>query len=241
MIRITDAWFEFKGKRSDDMGIRLRQMPARGMPAERGKYEELPGRSGALWFSEDGYGTVDVRIECDVPDGHMDSIAAWLTGSGLLRFSDEPNRAYEARIIRSFSRSNPFPRFTLQRFTVVFSCQPFRLLYPAADDIVVTASGTTLDMVGTAPAAPRVAIYGSGDFMVAIGRQAMFFTDISSGVIVDSALMDALTLDGGGLLNNNVSGDFFTLDPGYPTTVSWTLDSGAALSKIIITPRWRYY
>ena len=42
MIRITEAWFEFKGKRSDDMGIRLRQMPTRGMPAERGKYEELP-------------------------------------------------------------------------------------------------------------------------------------------------------------------------------------------------------
>ena len=77
--------------------------------------------------------------------------------------------------------------------------------------------------------------------MVAIGRQVMFFTGISDGVIVDSALMDALTLDGGGLLNNHVSGDFFTLDPGYPTTVSWTLDSGAALSKIIITPRWRYF
>lgn len=240
MIRLTEAWFEFKGIRSDAMGIMLAKMPTRAIPAERGAFQTVSGRSGAVWSSDGGYEMIEIRMECDVPDGRMDAISQWLTGEGLLRFSDEPGRAYEARIARSFQRTNPVPRFTKQRFTVSFTCQPFRLLYPAASAITVTSSGTVLDFVGTAPAQPRVEIRGRGDFMVTVGRTTMFFTDISEGIIVDSELMDALSLDGASLMNNHVSGDFFELDPGFPASVSWIVNSGS-VSSVTITPRWRYF
>ena len=240
MIRLTEAWFEFKGVRSDSMGIMLAKMPTRGMTAERGEFQIVSGCSGAVWSPAGGYEMVEIRVECDVPDGHMDAIAQWLTGGGLLRFSDEPGRAYEAQIMRTFQRTNPLPRFTKQRFTVAFTCQPFRLLHPAAAPITVTASGTVLDFVGTAPSQPRVEIRGSGDFMVTVGRTTMFFSEISDGIIVDSELMDALSLDGASLMNNHVSGDFFELDPGFPANVAWVLSSGTVTS-VTITPRWRYF
>lgn len=241
MIRLKEAWFEFNGQRSDNMGIMLTKMPTRGMAAERGAHQEVPGRSGAVWLSEGGYGTVEVRLECYVPDGSMDAIAKWLTGSGLLRFSDEPDRAYEARIAKGFSRTNPMPRFTMQQFTVTFVCQPFRLLYPAAGAITITQSGTLIAPQGTAPAQPKVEIHGSGSFALTIGQTSMFFTDIREGIIVDSGLMDALDLSGSVLMNNYVSGDFFELDPGGVNTVSWILEDSASISKVIVTPRWRYY
>lgn len=240
MIRLTEAWFEFAGKRSDGMGILLSQMPVREHPAARYTGFTVKGRSGVVRMSDGAFDEIEVSVVCDVPDGRIDAIAAWLTGSGLLRFSDEPDRAYEAHVVKAFKRSNPFPRFSCQRFTVIFSCQPFRLLYPAAADIAVTASGTALTAQGTAPARPRIAITGSGDFTLTIGRQSMDFTGISGGVIVDSELMDALTPDGAGLLNNCVAGDFFAIDPAYPNTVSWALEDGAEITRVVITPRWRF-
>ena len=241
MNRLKEAWFEFAGQRSDAMGIQLTKMPTRGMAAEKGTFQEVAGRSGAVWLPEDGFGTVEVRVECYVPDGKMDAIACWLTGAGLLRFSDEPDRAYDARIAKGFSRSNPLPRFSMQQFTVVFVCQPFRRLYPEAAAITVTASGTSIEQQGTAEAFPRVEIHGSGSFSMTIGMTTMFFTDISEGIVVDSELMDALDLSEAQLLNNSVSGDFFVLDPQGTCVLSWILDDGASISEVLITPRWRYY
>lgn len=241
MIRLREAWFEFNGRRSDEMGIMLTKMPVRGMAAERGKFQKIPGRHGAVWQPEDGMDTVEVKIECYVPDGNMEEISRWLTGSGLLCISDDPEWAYEARISKSFSRSNPIPRFTMQQFAVVFTCQPFRLMYPEAAPITITENGKRLSPEGNAIAQPRVEIRGSGSFMLTIGMRTMFFTDITDGIVVDSELMDALNLTGSALLNNHVSGDFFELDPEGMNVVTWVLEDGAEISEVIITPRWRCY
>lgn len=241
MQRIKKAWFSFNGRRSDELGIELAKMPTRGMSAERGTSHMIPGRTGAVWSPDGGSDDIEVKIECYVPSGDIAAAARWFRGSGQLVISDEPDRAYEARIVKGFTRSNPFPRFTAQMFTIVFTCNPVRYLYPRADTIDVTKSGTKLDVRGTAPAQPRVTIRGKGDFSVTIGMRTMFFTGITDGIIVDSELMDALSLDGAQLLNNHASGDFYELDPYGSNVVSWSLASGARIDSVKVTPRWRYY
>ena len=60
-------------------------------------------------------------------------------------------------------------------------------------------------------------------------------------------LMDALTMDGAGLLNRCIlsnSDDFFRIWPGS-NVISWGVGSGdeeenGSISKIIIMPRWRW-
>lgn len=240
-MRKRTGWFEFKGELSTGYKAYLMDEMRYIRGAERGKSLIASGRDGDLWIADNSRAAVDIKRRIWVPRSKLNAASAWLTGSGLLRFSQEPGCAWEARA----DRETEYKQVTLggdpwYEGTVTWICQPYRLLYPAASPIQITASGQSLTMQGTAKALPRVEIIGSGNFMVTIGRQAMFFDGISGGVIVDSQLMDALTLDGGGLMNAHVSGDFFQLDPAYPTTVTWVLESGATIQKIAITPRWRF-
>ena len=66
-------------------------------------------------------------------------------------------------------------------------------------------------------------------------------------IVVDSEKMDALTMDGAGLLSRCIlsnSDDFFRIYPGA-NVLSWGVGSGdeeesGSITKIIITPRWRW-
>ena len=50
--------------------------------------------------------------------------------------------------------------------------------------------------------------------------------------------MDALNLEGSQLLNDKISGVPYEIQPGN-NTVKWLITSGN-ISRVVITPRWRY-
>lgn len=247
MNRITEAWFEFKGIRSDSMGVYLRQMATRFVPGVNIERKKVAGRNGALKYGPRIYNDVQVRIECDVRDEkRLPEVLAWLTGEGLLRFSDEPEFAYDASVEREFSRAPIMNRYKGQRFVITWTCAPFRRLYPEAGAIAYAEPGI-LENPGTAPALPLIKIVGSGAFSVTIGMQTVFFIDVENGIIIDSELGDALTLDGMQLANDKMDGPLFEIRPGF-NDVSWltggTDEDGNAIpgsiTQITITPRWRY-
>ena len=235
MRRLTEAWFEFAGVRSDEIGVRLLAMPKRPQAAEKGERLMIPGRSGYLWMSEAGAReAVELRIECVSDDAYnADAVAEWLSGEGLLVFSDEPNRAYQARVVDEFARESRFLHFDAQRFTVPFLCQPHRYLYPAAASIKLTAKGSVSNP-GTAESLPRIKIAGSGNLTVNIGA---YQVDVSGGtVIIDSEKMDCFASDGITLANSRVSMDEFPrLAPGA-NNISWS----GNVSSVTIDGRWRY-
>lgn len=247
MNRLKEAWFEFKGIKSTDMGIRLRQMPTRFLPGRNTSRKNVAGRNGSVSYGASSDNDIQVRQECDALDEtKFKELWYWLSGTGSLRFSDEPDLAYDASIEKEFVRAPIMPRGTGQRFTVIWICNPHRRQVPEADPIVITESGTELLNPGTAPALPRIEIVGSGDFSLNIGMQTLFFTDVDGGIIVDSELGDALTADGALLANDCIDGDLFQIQPGL-NTVSWLLggadedlDATGRIEKITITPRWRY-
>lgn len=238
MRKETDAWFEYNGTRCYEHGAMMIARPVRYAPALKGKAKDVSGRNGSLYVTDGCYDDVEVTLEFAVPDmTDVSGVNAWLTGTGLLRFSDEPDYAYEARIVKAFKREAVAPRLSGVRYTVTFSCQPFRLLYPEADAVTFGAAGTIFNP-GNAPAQPRVTIVGTGDFTVTIGAQTIYFTGVSGGIIVDTALMDALTLDEQNLANDKMSGTPWTIAPGS-NAVSWAIEDGSVTS-VTILPRWRY-
>lgn len=235
MKTLKEAWFEFKDVRSDAMGVMMLARPEREQPGANGENRQVAGRSGRLWLGDGSYDNGAAEVVCVVPDGDMDAVLAWLTGSGWLRFSDEPDRAYQARAVKGIVRTQPMPRLAAQRFTVQFDCQPFRYLYPEAADIVLTATGT-VNNPGTAPAQPKLRIEGDGDISVSIGGQWMAFEGVSGGVVVDCRLMEVFDLTETRLLNGIAQMDEFpTLQPGA-NLISWSGD----VARVVITPRWRY-
>ena len=235
MKQVREAWFEFKGVRSDRMGVEMLERPRRETPAAKGESCAVSGRSGRLWIDDGAWENVSVEMACAVPDGQMDDVLAWLTGMGELRFSDEPDRVYRARVRGGMWRTMPFARLSAQKFELSFDCEPFRYLYPAAEAIVLTEPGV-IENPGTAPAQPRLMIEGSGSFVVTVNGCMMEFEGVEGGIVVDCGQMDCLSLDGAQLLNGCVGmAEFPVLRPGQ-NSVSWT----GNVEKITVEPRWRF-
>ena len=235
MRALKETWFEFKGVRSDAMGVMMLVRPEREQPAANGENRQVAGRSGRLWLGDGSYDNGAADVTCIVPEGEMDVVLAWLTGSGWLRFSDEPDRAYQARVAKGIVRTQPMPRMAAQRFTVQFDCQPFRYLYPEAADIVLTAAGTVYNP-GTAAAQPKLRIEGSGDISVRIDGRWMTFEGVSGGVVVDCRLMEVFDLNETRLMNGIAQMDEFPVLQSGANLVSWS----GGVTRVVITPRWRY-
>lgn len=235
------------------MGVRIRSAHLLSRGEMRGSQEAVAARDGYLWISDDALKQFDAKYTCRVPLSQLRACMAWLHGSGRLRFSQEPAAQYDARPIKAIEYKRAVPGADpLYEFTVTFACQPYAFVYPEAADIEITASGQSFTAQGTYFALPKLTIAGSGAFRVTIAggghSSSMFFTGVpSGGIVVDSMLMDALTPDGAGLLNGCImanSDDFFRIYPG-DNTISWGLGSGdgeeaGTITKITITPRWRY-
>lgn len=248
------TWFEFNEINSAEMDVRLTGVHVYSRGEQRGSQEEVSGRSGYVWLSDGATGAFDIKRTCLAPQSRLREIAAWLTGSGQLRFSNEEGAMYDARVndrldFKFYARGED-PLF---EFEVTFSCQPFPRMWPEVDPVEIIFREdqprpyVDLPNPGTAPSLPRVEIRGNGYFSVTIGKQTIFFSNIKDGIIVDSELMDALTIDGALLANDKMDGDFFEIQPG-PNVVQWIEggenDEGdpeaGKLERITIIPRWRY-
>ena len=243
MPRINSTWFEFCGENSQNYGVRIMDAYMVTAPGVRGSSKTVAGRSGDLWLSTGEYNTVTVKHTIRVPLSRYGDMLKWLDQSGHLVFSQSPNYAYNARFNRGSGNNGiEFKAVTkgrdpLLEGQITFTCQPFRYMYPQPDEVTFAAPGSIFNP-GTTGSQPKVTITGSGDFSVTIGGETLYFTGITDGIIVDSELMDALSLDGTALMNNNMSGTPWTIQPGA-NAVSWAVDSGSVLS-VKILPRWRF-
>lgn len=237
--RLYECWFEFCGINceNDQICLQLSELPTRELPVRRGERVTVPGRSGYLFVpeGEDVYEEIGIVCNCITLEGYKFSrIDPWLNRTGFLRFSDEPERAYKARLLDQPSRHSIFPKFDGQQISLVFTAQPWRYIYPEPEAQPASNGGRFLNG-GDAKSAPRITISGSGSMSVTIAGQPMSFSGVpSGGIIVDSDAMDCF-LPNGALANQYASFDKFPLlNPGY-NTISW---SGGA-TGVTILPRSR--
>lgn len=238
MKRLTEAWFTFRGVKSSDMGIYIKQMPVRYLPGRNYTRKHASGADGTYALGDGAYNDARVQMEVDLRDEtKLTDVLAWLTGSGELVFSDEPDLAYEASIEKEYSRAAISPRLTGQRFTITWTCKPFRRMIPAASPITLTAAGN-IDNPGTVYSLPKITVVGSGDFSITIGMQTMFFSGVEDGIVLDSEKVDAFDPEETMLVNDWAYGEFFRIQPGL-NHVSWALEDGASIESITIEPRWR--
>lgn len=150
-------------------------------------------------------------------------------------FGNEPNRSYDARIINQIDFSKILRGCGYRSFAVPFQCQPYKRLYPPAEDITLTASGMTIHNPGTVPAWPKFTLYGSGTITLITYSGAVTLSGIGNGIILDWEAQECMSLDSSELLNDKVDGDPQYLPPG-DSTISWT----GKVVRLVVTPNWRY-
>ena len=191
--KLTSAWLSSRARRNTDRGVRLLSLPVRYHPAERGEFLRVPGRNGSLWAGEDAFDDVTVRVQCQTTDdADMATVLRVVVWRGELRFSDDPERFYRARVTKEFSRSAAMNRFVNQTFTVTFDCQPF-LYHREVEDIPLTSSPATVSNPGTHKSAPRLTIEGTGDAVLTIGTQILEVTDLAAASSSMRSCANALT------------------------------------------------
>lgn len=248
MARLNLGWFEFNGIKSSDMGVRIVGPQSYTSGLRRGSEEPVAGKNGYTWLSDETREQYDIKRTCHVHASARRAVKSWLSGSGALRFSGEADAQYEARIIGRIDYKQICPgEDPIYEFQVSFTVQPDPYVYPPAGVFVATAQGMELPTPENAYGLPIITIFGSGNFSLTIGNQTAYFSGVADGIILDSELGDALTLDFALLANDKVNGDLFELGSG-PNVISWQLGgedetgnaSDGSIESVSILPRWRW-
>lgn len=224
-------YFIFKGIDSSPLLI-INKLPPIIIPDRNVEKIEVPGRNGFLTEDDGTYQGIIKPVECTIRDlSQIDFICSWLTGSGDVIFSNQPDRLFKATIINKIEFSKV--AHTFHKFLIQFDCQPHPLMLDNA--LIALTAPTTLFNPGTAYSEPIIKIYGTGDITLTINSNNIYLYNVADYVTIDGVLGDVLKDTG--LKNNDASFDWdkFLLQIGE-NTISWT----GTVTKIEITPNWRY-
>jgi phage-related protein len=164
----------------------------------------------------------------------ISAAAAWLTGSGDLILGNDSTYAYDAQIIDEIRFEKILRGHGHRRFVVPFLCHPLKKKASTEADIELTSSGTVAN-IGHVSSRPLIKIEGSGNVTLAVGSYALTITGISTSILIDSDLGIATNAAKTANESYKVSGAWPLLVVGN-NAVSWT----GTVSKVTITPRWRY-
>lgn len=250
---ITEPYFIWNGVDSRTMGVIVTDVAPLVFPAERVEEIVVPGRPGALVRDEgegifDSYAlTIGIANRSTVP---MGQIAAWLRGAGELILSTEPDRVYQARIIRQASTAYAFR--TSYNGAVNFQVQPLKAAYPPVPPIVFDGDGEGSDEIthqGDVPARPVYTLVGAGELILDVGdaseggagsRIVVDVGEEGDGCVIDTDAGTVTNLDGTESLTastqlyyNGFRGLWL---PAGTTPIAW----GANVDTVTVDPRWRW-
>ena len=228
-------YFKWKGTNSNTKHIRVQAKAPIIRPEERVEHVTIPGRPGELTQVE-GEHIYNSYIQTLtlIVDGKANVPAAeeWLTGEGYVTFDTQPTLQQRARIINAVTFSKHSHNLDYWVGDVQFYCEPIKGLI-AEENIEVTSSGTSLSNPGNMVALPLMEVTGSGAVSISCGGKTIVIPDLTSGWVIDCE--NRWILENGVQQFNAWTGDF----PRIPTGTSTFLFTGS-ISKIKITPRWRY-
>ena len=216
--------------------IRLRTVPEIVRPEERAKHITSPGRSGELTQLEgtDIYNGYIQTVQLAVVGGaNVRAAEAWLRGGGVVTFPAQPTLKQNARIINAVTFRKISHNLDVWEGDVQFYCDPLKMLVDTEEDIEVTESGTTVSNPGDVESKPLIEITGSGDMTISAGGKTISLTGITSGTVIDSEA--EWVLKNGSAQYGVYTGNF----PVLPVGDSTVLFTGS-ITKLTITPRWRY-
>lgn len=228
-------YFVFDGKSSAEFNAYIATSKAFDGAEHDEEVVEIPGRNGALVFSNGRYKNFVAEVACYIPHNmqtNVDGFRAFLSSKyGYYRYEEaiKPGEFRLARFIGPFSLSASDR--VGAAFTLSFDMKPQRFL--KSGEIPVTFNGSsTIYNVTEYDAKPLIRCYGTSG-TVTVGGIRVNVTGCSSYVDLDCDLMEAYE----GSANRNgtttlLDGEFPVLKPGSNAV------SFSGWSRVEITPRW---
>ena len=205
-------------------GLLIQTLPPIAKPKIRVQAEEIDGRDGDI-ITTLGYGAYDKEFQIGLYNEYdIDQIIAYFNTSGVVTFSNEPDKYYNYQILEQID----FER--LLRFktaTVKMHIQPFK--YSLSDNSttknITTQTELTIRNSGNIYAKPTITIEGSGTINLSLNGEQIFVIDLSTEnlITIDIANMNAYNPNTNTFLNRIVTGNYnnFIFNVGK-NVISWT-------------------
>lgn len=238
-------YFEYKGIRSTDLGLRIESKEVFSGPQYDLNFEEIPGRDGDLIRTNGRYPNVQVTYSVFLPaksvlelSAKIAAVKAWLY-TDLDRYhqlEDTYNPQFYRKAVFAGKLDIEDELNRIGVFTVSFSCLPF--MYSLEDGTQTEyATGDTVNNPYPFPSKPYIKVYGSGNgtltLQSASHNETWVFTALDEYLEIDSEQMNFYK--DAEPLNDLVEGSGFPVL--YPGENAITLTGG--ITKIEIEPRWR--
>lgn len=223
----------FNGSRCEDYRIHPVTRPDIPAPQRDMELLAIPGRSGILTKDNKRYDPIEISVEFNFyskPDKWSETFRnakRWLSGSGELEFSDDPDYFYKVYYAEIGDSEREMKR--IGRFKANFTCDPF--MYLRAGKREYDRAEVQYNPYSTAH--PVYKISGEGVCYLTVNGQAMR-ANIGQNLTIDTERMIAYRMDGT-MQNTAVSGDYedlYLLEGENQIAVT----SGFSLKVI---PNWR--
>lgn len=237
-------YFEYKGIRSSDMGLRIESKNVFSGPEYEVDFLSIPGRDGDLIAGSGRFPNVQVTYSVFIPaktiselSQKITAVKAWLY-SGLNSYhtlADTYDTAFFRNAVFAGKLDIEDELNRIGIFTISFSCKPFRYDAAGTESITLATSEVLLNPYPFT-SKPILRIEGKGKGTLTIqseGSNATWnFTAIDGYVEVDSEQMnfykDAESK------NDTVSGNGFPLLYPGENTVSFS----GGITAVTVIPRW---
>lgn len=211
------------GKNSINIkGLIIQKLPPISKPKIRTQIEEIDGRDGDI-VTPLGYSAYDKKFSIGLyGDFDIDEIIAFFNTSGIVVFSNEPDKFYHYEIVSQID----FERLIRFRTAeVTMHIQPFK--YSATDNDkvfnITNENSIQIRNSGNIYSKPTLTITGSGNIGIYLNEIQLFQIQLGNigSITIDTEKMEAYKE--GNLLNRLVSGNYdnFKLNIGK-NNISWT-------------------
>ncbi|MDR0405013.1 MAG: phage tail family protein [Oscillospiraceae bacterium] len=216
-------------------GLLICELPSISRPKIRTQITEIEGKDGDI-SDNLGYSAYDKTLKIALVKNYdINAIAKYLSGSGKITFSNEPDKFYNAQI----SEQIDFER--LIRFktaTVKFHTQPFKYLINESLAELEITHETEFSVInqGLEKSKPIITLTGSVIVEIVINGYAQFQVDIDDEYLtIDSEKEECYKDNLQTLKNRNMTGIFPVLQPGE-NVITWS----GNLTKIEVQPKSRW-
>lgn len=221
-------YFIFKGTRSDNLGIIVKEMPAISKSEKDIETIEVSGRNGAFHIDNGTYKTKRYKIKCVLKENtYLDQIKLLFEGTGKLELSTELGREYNATIQNQIDFSKYLSY--LREFTLNFELDP--ISYSKTATTKTITGNTSFTGGGNCNVNPKITITGTGT--VTLNNIPVEVTE--TGITIDCELMNCTKNNLNKNDKVNIDSDFPYIKPGTNTV---TLGTGITSVSIEYNAGW---
>ena len=205
-------------------GLLIQNLPPISKPKIRAQAEEIDGRDGDI-ITLLGYGAYDKEFNIGLYGNYdVDQIIAYFNSSGVVTFSNEPDKYYNYQIVEQIDFEK------LLRFktaTVKMHVQPFKYSLQDNSKTFTITNQTQIQIrnSGNIYSKPIITISGSGTLNISLNGSQVLVIDLSTEntIAIDTESMNAYNPTTNAFLNRLVTGNYDNLRLSIgKNTITWT-------------------